>query len=343
MKKYIFIFLLASFFSSMSFADVKKKSKSKVTFDGFGTYTTEEAAKITESIKKTDYKNKFKGKGVAGKLVGKFVKQGNIGEITNLLEMKQYSLDHKKKRYTVKPIEKISFPSFTGDKKKPDEMEEKEYKSENRVKIIRSIFRIDETEDIKDINNFLCEKFILLMLTEWEDTRTGQRGIDSLSTTLWMTEFTDELKQANDEEKSFTKAHMKALGMDVDQMYDDILGTNWLSLLGKIKQEKKEAKPIDPKIVKEMEKFNNRYPVIIDGNYFAIRPKPETEKTDPKEDDVDVTDVKKSVGRFAKGLFSKKKEPEGLKPTFSYKTELVEYKLTKYKDKELGVGSYKLK
>ena len=315
MKKLLFIFIIFSIFTGYSFADVKKKTKSKVEFNKFGTYTIEVKAKL--------------------------IKKGNSGEILNLSELLRYSLNHKKKEYTVSPIEKIEWPVVAGgekgnmDKNKPESME---YKSKDQVKIIRSEFRVDDTGEKKEINKFPCQKFILLVLTEWEDTRTGQRGIDSLSTILWMTEFTDELNQAQEEEMEFTKAHLKAMGMDVDQMYDDILGTNWLSLLGKFTKKEKESKPTNPKLVKEMEKLKG-YPVIIDGKYFNIRPKLEGENEN-MDQETDDTDVKKSLGRFARGLLKKKnKGPKGPQPSFSYRTELIEYSLTNFSDDDLQVDA----
>lgn len=327
--------MIFSIFTGLSIADVKKKTKSKVEFNKFGTYTIEVKAKISKTIKRTDSKSNFKGKGIAGKLVGKFIKKGNSGEILNLSELLRYSLNHKKKEYTVNPIEEIELPVFAGGKQeKTDEMKRQDYKREDSRKIIRSEFHVDDTGEEKKINKFPCRKFVLLVLTEWEDTQTGQRGIDSLSTVLWMTEFTDELKQAQEEEMEFTKAHFKALGMDVGQMYDDILGTNWLSLLGKFTKKEKESKPPNPKLVKEMEKLKG-VPVIIDGKYFNIRPKIEGENKNMADQETDDMDVKKSVSRFARGFL--KKKDKGLKPTFAYRTELVEYGLAKFSSDDLQV------
>ncbi len=342
MKKLLFIIMIFSIFTGLSIADVKKKTKSKVEFNKFGTYTIEVKAKISKTIKRTDSKTNFKGKGIAGRLVGKFIKKGNSGEILNLSELLRYSLNHKKKEYTVSPIEKIEWPVVAGGEKgnmDKNKQEGLEYKSNDQVKIIRSEFRVDDTGEKKKINKFPCQKFILLVLTEWEDTRTGQRGIDSLSTILWMTEFTDELNQAQEEEMEFTKAHLKAMGMDVDEMYDDILGTNWLSLLGKFTKKEKESKPTNPKLVKEMEKLKG-YPVIIDGKYFNIRPKPEGENENMDNQETDDTDVKKSLGRFARGLLKKKnKGPKGPQASFSYRTELIEYALTNFSGDDLQVDA----
>ena len=50
MKKLLFIFIIFSIFTGYSFADVKKKTKSKVEFNKFGTYTIEVKAKISKTI-----------------------------------------------------------------------------------------------------------------------------------------------------------------------------------------------------------------------------------------------------------------------------------------------------
>ncbi len=251
--------------------------------------------------------------------------------------MKRYDMDHKKKEYSVHPIEKITLPTFG---EKPDRPEEEVDMKEERTRVVRSIVRVDKTGDNKDINKFPCDEYTLLFLMETEDVRSGIRRIDSLFVIIWTTEFTDELKQAHDEEMNFTKAHLEAIGLDFSPMQADILGSNWVSMLGTFTKEEKESKPVDSKLVQEMKKLEG-YPVVIDGKHFTITIGDEKEE---KEEETDGTDVKKSVGRFAKGLFNKKEEPKGPQPDFTYYTELIEFSPAKFNDEELRVNKgYKLK
>jgi len=101
MKKFFILSIVAVVMTSSVFAGVVKKSKIEVSFQDFGKFTSEQNEKLTAEKKLTDSQNKFKGKGIMGKLSGKFfLKPGETGEIIVLPEMMVYKMDHKKKEYS---------------------------------------------------------------------------------------------------------------------------------------------------------------------------------------------------------------------------------------------------
>jgi hypothetical protein len=284
-----------------------------------------------------------------GKVAGKlFLKSGNEGEIIDLPQMSIYKMNHKKKEFEVVAIEKITPPDMSemGEESYPEEkeVEEEKPKEKSEIEIIRSEFKVTETGQTKTINNFPSKEYNVLWLTEWQNNKTGEKGIDSLSTIVWTTPITDHLKEAQKEEMTFSKAYMAKIGINIDEVQQQILGTHWLSLFNKMKEEEKtpQQRSYD-KFVDEMNKIEG-YPVIIDGKYYAIRPqlKPQEEE---KEEETDITNVKKMFGGFAKKALKKKsRKPKTLEPAFAYYTELIEYTPTDINETDLQVpGNYKQK
>ena len=161
---------------------------------------------------------------------------GRTGEIVNLTKREVTHIDHEDEEDTVAPIKKLDFSGLTssGQSSKKEE-------KESTVREIRSIFRITPTGERKEINDFNAEKYTLLMLREWENTSDGTRGIDSLFTTIWTTKLSAEQEKAVQEEQTFHLEYMKALGMDSNPMFDDIMGTSWMAMFSQMKKESQEA------------------------------------------------------------------------------------------------------
>lgn len=340
MKKILILFTGILILTSHVFAGMVKKSKSEVYFKGFGKYTTVQNEKIAGERKRTDSKNKFKGKGLLGATVGKlFLKSGEVGEIIDLPAMTIYKLEHKKKEYQTIEIKKITAGKIPEKGEKPSE-EIEDTKSD--IRIIRSEFKVKDTGDKKKINKFPGRKYTITWVTEWENMRTGEKGTDKLSTIVWTTPITDKIKQAQKEEMNFLREYMKKMGLEVDVSQQEILGTNWFSLFGNMSKKDEKLQPSGAKFAKEMKKIKG-YPVLIDGKYYAIRP--EMKRAEEKEEEVDITDTKKMFGKFAKRALKKKfKSKKEIEPTFTYYTELIEFSLFDVEEKDFQVpASYKKK
>ena len=336
MKRAFILFSVLFLLAGQVFAGVVKKTSSRITFKGFGTFTSIQSEKISANVKRTDSENRFKGKGLLGSAAGKMLlKSGDIGEIINLEEMMIYQMNHKKKEYEVNPITKMT-EAIEEEEEVSEELPEEEMKIRD-IKIIRSEFKVEETGETKDINQFPCEKYVITWITEWEDLSSGEKGIDRLSTTVWTTPYTDEIQSAQEEEMNFSQEYLKRLGIDMDEFQQEILGTNWLSVFRGLSQA--ERAPMEDASVygKEMKKIKG-YPVVIDGKYFASREgEKEEEEEKPKS-------VKKMFGKFAKKAIKKKSKDVEEEPDFAYYIELIELSPAKVSETELKVpADYKKK
>ncbi len=316
MKRIFIFFIVLLLLIGPVFSSVVKKTKAEVSFKKFGKFTSEQSMKITENKKLTDTTSKFKGKGILGKLAGKmFLKTGNLGEIIDLSKNSIFNLNHKKKQYSVNQIMPL-VRNEDGGNPSSDSSSREEEAVESDIKIIRSEFKVEDTGQSKTFNQFACSLYAVSWITEWENIRTGQKGTERLLTDVWTTPLNQDLKQAQEEELKFSREYMKKLGFDLDERQQEILGTNWLSILGAVDTENKNPRQDASEFSEEMKKIKG-YPVIIDGKYFT--------KREGGEQDADTGGggVKKMFGRFAKKALTKKDNSD--EPVFTYYTELIEF------------------
>ncbi len=320
MKKLVVLVIIGLMITGSVFAGVIKKTKVEVSFKDFGNFTSDQNETLTAEKKLTDSQNKFKGKGIVGKLSGKFfLKSGETGEMILLPEMMVYRMDHKKKEYLAEPIEKITSEEDATEAGYGGEVEVEE-EEESEIKAIRSEFRVDDTGESKTINEFPSKKYIVTWITEWENVQTGQKGTDRLVTDVWTTSLTGDLQRAREEELAFTKSYMKSIGIDADSLQQMILGTNWLALLGSMSEEGQQRRHKGSNFADEMQKIEG-YPVIIDGKYFAKREGGESEQN---QDEDSGGSVKGMLGGLAKKALKKGSKDEN-EPAFTYYTELIEF------------------
>ncbi|MCP2520350.1 hypothetical protein NLD30_07885 [SCandidatus Aminicenantes bacterium Aminicenantia_JdfR_composite] len=327
---------------TLVFSGMVKKTRSEINFKKFGKYTVVKSEIINGKMKRVDSSTEFKGKGLIGGLTGKlFLKSGEKGEIINLQSMVIYKLDHKKKEYRVVPIEKLFEEREEVEKTgETSYQEEQEKKEESNIKIIRSEFKVNGTGETKEINKFPCKKYTINWFTKWENIRTGEKGTDRLYTEVWTTPITDEIRQAREDEINFSREYMKAIGIDVDNLQQEILGTTWIALFSNMNKENGKPKQQESsQFVKEMKKIEG-YPVIIDGKYYITRQKPEGES-----ETTETPNIKKKFGGFLKKAVKKKSKSEKENtPAFSYYTELIEFSTAKIGDEEFQVNpAYKKK
>lgn len=320
MKKMVILAIAGLMITGSVFAGVVKKTKIEVSFKDFGKFTSQQDETLTVEKKLTDSQNKFKGKGIAGKLSGKFfLKSGNTGEMIVLPEMMIYRMDHKRKEYRVEPIEKIASEEEATEAGYGG-LEQVEEDEESKIKIIRSEFQVENTGESKTINEFPSKKYVVTWITEWENVQTGQKGTDRLVTDVWTTPLTDDLGQAREEELAFSESYMKSIGIDADALQQMILGTNWLALLGSMSQEGQQPRHKGSNFADEMKKIEG-YPVIIDGKYFSKREGGELEGNEDKDSG---RGVKGMLGGLAKKALKKGAKDEK-EPVFTYYTELIEF------------------
>jgi hypothetical protein len=255
-----------------------------------------------------------------------------------LPEMIVYKMNHKKKQYTIEPIEKITSEEEATEAGYGGNVEgEKDQESE--INFIRSEFSVEDTGESKSINEFPSKKYMVNWVTEWENVQTGERGTDRLTTAVWTTPIAGEIQKARDEEMTFTKAYMESLGIDTDSLQQMILGTSWLAILGSMGESRQQTRHKGSNFSDEMKKIEG-YPVVIDGKYFAKREGGESEEDGSKDSG---GGVKGMLGGLANKALKKKSKNDN-EPAFTYYTELLEFSPAKVGDDAFQVPSnYKKK
>ena len=339
MKKLTILMTISLLLTSSVWAGVVKKNKSEINFAKFGTFKTEETVKISDMKKAVDAESDFKGKGLVGKLAGKFaLSSGDTSRIIDLASMSIYEINHKKKEYKVLPIEKISYESGEGNQAQAGESEKRP--DEGNIKITKNEFKVEETGESKTINNFPSKKYVVTWLTEWENTSSGEKGTTRLITDVWTTPFTENIKQCQEEEISCSREHMKAMGIDLDQMQADILGTNWLSIFTQMGGEGAKAEQDTASFSQEIKKIQG-YPVVIDGKFYSSKEGGEAEEKEEESGG----GIGGRLGGLAKKALSKKSDkPDENQPSFSYYTEVIELHPTSLEESAFQVpANYKKK
>jgi hypothetical protein len=296
-------------------AGVVKKSKSQVTFKGFGTLSLEQSELVSTEKKASSTKTDFKGKGILGKTLGSaMLRSGSFGEIIDLPAMTVTSLDDKKKEYSIRPIEKITLGQPSGQAESGQQAEAKPV-NESDIKIIRSEFKVEDTGETQTFNQFPCKKYAINWEAEWENVKTGAKGTDKMTTLVWTTPMSGELQAAQAEELKFSQGYLKAVGLDANVLERDVLGGQWVQLLSSVNPANPAPSPKGQKVANELKKIEG-YPIVIDGKYFAIRP--EGEKKAEEEGGGGL-----SLGKLAMGALKKKPKPgEDQEPAIGYYIEI---------------------
>jgi hypothetical protein len=329
-------------------AGVIKETKTSVTFKGFGKYTTTGAEKITIIKKTDDKKSDFAGEGIMGKMTGKlFFRPGSSSEITNLDLMKIFTIDHAKKEYHVRPIEKIQPAEQDTEESETEETAETEEEQSN-IRVIRSEFKVNATGEKKTINSFPCQRFDIFWVTEWENIETKERHIDSLLTVLWTTALNSDLKKAQDEEMKFNQEYLKRIGLDMEKMQKDVLGLQWITLLKQMDPKNRNNAEIDnAQFVKEMQKIEG-YPIVTDGKYYVINPQQQKQQQAQAQEQEEERQsgppappsMNKMFGGLMKKAVKKEEKPKqetGPPAALEFYTELIKYQLQDVAAAEFGV------
>ncbi|MBN1938420.1 MAG: hypothetical protein JW843_02470 [Candidatus Aminicenantes bacterium] len=297
-------------------AGVTRSQKSQITFKGFGTMSMTSTAQLAGNRQLTDTTAEFKGKGLLSGLAGKTLfRSGHTGDFIDLDALTTAQIDHKKKTYTVTPIEKWAetqkeMQGAQGGNAEAD-------KQESPIKIVKSEFRVEETGETRTVNGFACAKYLAVWTVDWENTETGDKGTDRMETATWTTPMTGDLQEAQSEEMAFSAAYLKAVGFNAQNFQKDVLGTQWIGLLAAFDPINGQStmKADTAKFASEMGKIKG-YPIVIDGKYF-VTPKFKKAEAEPS--------VGGGIGgKLIGGLLKKKADPEEEKaPAVAFYTEIT--------------------
>lgn len=315
-------------------AGVIKKTRSEITFKGFGKFSLMSEEKIAADRSFSQSKSDFKGQGIVGGLAAKTVlRSGDFGQIIDLPAKLVYQLDNKKKEYSVLPLEKLKAQEAGEVEEEPEPGKKPQ---ESDIKIIRSEFKVEPTNEEKIINQFNCQKFLITWLTEWENIRTGVKGKDLLTTEVWTTPYSGLIDQAQQEEMKFSAEYMKAIGIELKSKEKEILGETWLNLLSQLKQGEEAPRLEAKNMAKEMQKIKG-YPVVISGQLFSTQ--------EGGEEEEKPTSPRGLVGGLAKSVLKKKsKEGEEKEPALTYYFELLGLNLASLTETDFQVpAGYKKK
>jgi hypothetical protein len=341
MKKLFGSAVMIALVAGGAFAGVTKSQKSEITFKGFGTMSSTSTDQIVADRKLSDMNAEFKGKGLLGGLAGKTMfRSGHTGDLVDLAGMTTYQIDHKKKQYTVTPMEKWAETQrqMQGAGRAEDPAAEK---TESDIRIVKNEFKVEDTGEAKTINGFACRKFLALWTVEWENTRTGEKGTDRLETASWTTPMTNDLQAAQAEEMAFAQSYMKAIGFDSATFQRDVLGTQWIGLLAAFDPVNGKSKmtPDSSAFTREMGKIKG-YPIVVDGKYFPA-PKAKPAEEEPSSGG----GLGGALGKIGAGLLKKKPNPEEEKaPAVSFYTEITALSTTAIDPASLQVpAGYKKK
>ncbi len=307
MKRIIIVVLVVAALTVSLFAGVTRATKAQVTFKSFGSLTLEATDKLTPEFSYTDSENAFKGKGLIGTVAKAMFPSGHFGQIVNLTDLTQTTLNFKKKEYQVEPIKALEKPAEkpASGKEEPSE-----------IKITKSEFKVEDTGESKDINGFACKRYLVSWIVTWENTQNKQTGENKLLTDVWATPLTDTLKQAQEEQMKFSQGYLKAMGITADSLEQDITGASWMRMLTALKPTEPQPKADTAAFGAEMKKIKG-YPIIIDGKFFV------TTQGGPQAEQPQEESGGGLLGKLGKGIFGKKKaEDTANEPTLAFYTEV---------------------
>ena len=147
---------------------------------------------------------------------------GDLGgdEITNIEKDAVWRLDHKKKTYTES---KITPPPAPKEEAAP-ERAGKEQEEKPKVRVVRNEISVTGPDGKKTIGDFSCDHYAIVWVLETEDLETKARSESTMTSDLWTTPETAEIRALQKEEMEFTKAWLKKIGWEMSQQEAQKMG-----------------------------------------------------------------------------------------------------------------------
>ena len=157
--------------------------------------------------------------GIGGMFAGK--PQTSV-EITRIDKDLIWGVNPPKKTYTERPI---ALPAGTETKaeRRQSGPEQKPYK------MVKSEIKVTRTGATKTINGFACTEYLITWEVVLEDTASKGKVTQVMTTDLWNTPLTDQLKKAQAIEAEFSKKLMQKLGVSLPPEEANQLGAGMLT------------------------------------------------------------------------------------------------------------------
>ncbi len=320
--------LLLALGISLSFAGAIRQISNEIHFKGFGTYRVQSTFKTQGKIQLHDSQKDFKGSSFTGNMMAKFVlRPGHTARVINLDKNLIIDINHNRKAFRIKPLREQSFDPLAegGEEEEPGMEQDNEY-DESDVKIIRNEFNVKKTGETKTINGFPCNEYLITWVVEWQNINTEKGGVDSLSSHVWTTPVTSDMKTAEAEERSFNEKFAQKLNLGLDEHYSQMLGLHWLAMFQALNQKQDHTSAINEDEWTQKLEIIKGYPVLTDGKYFVYSNKTQ-KKTKEKEEKINYRSKRSIFGGIMKKAFSKKKKTTVQKPglrkaNFTFRTEM---------------------
>ncbi len=212
MKKMVFPAAMLGVLLGFSCAWADATVESFIRFGGFGGNGAYEGTTVTriQGDKQVETSSiKFTG-AVLSWAAGK----SETTTITRIDKGVVWTLDTKKKTYVESPLAGFDPDELEGgqDMSTGEELDDGE---QPRVKMTRSEFQVQKTGAKQNINGFACEEYLMTWLVELQDLDTKEKTTNTMKTSLWTTPETSVIKKLQADQKAFSKAYMKKLGIDI--------------------------------------------------------------------------------------------------------------------------------
>lgn len=324
MKRVILLSILIVFVAVLS-ADLTETKSVKVSFDKFGTYTSDTTENFHGLTKRTDSNSNLQGKGIFGKLIAGFFPKGNQAEIYDLNEKMIYSLDVDNKTYIASPIQQY-FQDEEEDEEMDAEEEEEEYDEEeveSEWEIVRQEFKVIDTKEEVELTQFKANRYNIIYLIEQQHITTKELRTDSLFVDVFTTSKKEIFEKSVAEKKEFNIAMMNAVGLEMDEKsYEELLGLNWLAILASMDEESGDSEmDID---MDELKKIKG-HPVLSDGSYYTRKIMPPEKKKKKKKFGLgSLTKMQENLTKVATDAVTNKKVANGVyKRHMNWRTETI--------------------
>lgn len=179
-------------------------------FAGMGGFEGTTATATTATAERSESAIKFTGSflGAIQRMAG----SGDRIRITRLDREIVWTLDSEKKTYTEAPL------TVRGERERrePTSGPPRQEKPESSdVVVTRNEFKVERTGAKKAVNGFPCEEYLVTWLVETRNQKTGETGKSLMTTHLWTTPETAEIRAARAEEQAYHAAYLQKLKLSM--------------------------------------------------------------------------------------------------------------------------------
>jgi hypothetical protein len=296
----LMLLVLATLLAGPALADLKTETMTRASMlTGMGS-TEINAVTQYQGDKRADNNTMKMVGGIMGALAGK--PQSSV-EITRLDKDVVWDLNPPKKTYTERPIALPAGTEARGERKQSGP-EQKPYK------IVKSDVKVGKTGATKTVNGFACTEYHVTWEVVMEDTASKGKVTQVMTTDMWNTPLTDQLKKAQSIEAEFSKKLMQKLGVSLSPDEANQLGAGMLTSMYGL--DAKETAGKLEEVGKEMAKIEG-YPIVtevkwqVKNDSAAKKPEPKEEPEEPP------TSLGGLIGnRIAKSMTPDKPKEEGV-------------------------------